>query len=100
MIRESMGTCARASSVPTLDLFIITQTLEQAKADLATKGRGNAYHSLLNHFHFQILPLFLQDTNGNLSETAKLLGLHRGTVGQYVKAAHLDPKAFAQGGKV
>lgn len=60
------------------------QTIHQAKTDLKHKGRGNAYARLLKQFHAMILPAFIAETGGNLSEMSRLLGIHRETVRDYV----------------
>lgn len=71
--------------------------IAQAKKDRATKERGNAYQQLLNQFHAQVLPPFLVETQGNQTEAALLLGIHRSTFALYLKAANIDPQALAQG---
>lgn len=59
--------------------------LHQAKLDKAKKGRGRAYVQLLNAFHQAILPLFFAETQGNLSEVSRLMGIHRETIGIWCK---------------
>lgn len=78
-----------------MPLDALLNAIQHAKHDRQTKGRGTAYHALLNQFHRAILPAFLAETNGSLSEAARLLGLHRTTVADYAQQANLDPKAFA-----
>ena len=87
------GTPATLTSSPCLDLFAIAQTLQQAQADQAHKGRGTAYNTLLNTFHREILPPFLAATQGNKTNAALLLGIHRSTLNVYLKNAGLEVAA-------
>lgn len=87
------GTLAAIPSSPCLDLFAIAHTLQQAQADHATKGRGTAYNTLLNTFHREILPPFLAATQGNKTNAALLLGIHRSTLATYLKDAGLEVAA-------
>lgn len=67
--------------------------LHQAKLDKAKKGRGRAYVQLLNAFHQAILPLFFAETQGNLSEVSRLMGIHRETITVWCKQLGLNSRA-------
>lgn len=66
--------------------------LQQARADKATKGKGQAYAQLLNAFHQAILPLFFAETKGNLSEVSRLMGIHRETITVWCKQLGLNSR--------
>ena len=68
---------------------VVVDALHEAKTARQTIGRGNAYHTLLNAFHAEILPLFLVEAQGSFSESARLLGIHRETVRLYATQAGL-----------
>ena len=68
---------------------VVLDALHEAKTARQTIGRGNAYHTLLNAFHAEILPLFLVEAQGSFSESARLLGIHRETVRLYATQAGL-----------
>ena len=68
---------------------VVLDALHAAKTARQTIGRGNAYHTLLNAFHAEILPLFLVEAQGSFSESARLLGIHRETVRLYATQAGL-----------
>lgn len=68
---------------------VVVDALHEAKTARQTRGRGNAYHTLLNAFHAEILPLFLVEAKGSFSESARLLGIHRETVKLYATQAGL-----------
>ncbi|TXH71979.1 MAG: hypothetical protein E6Q83_00250 [Thiothrix sp.] len=70
--------------------------LEQAQADKARKGKGQAYAQLLNAFHQAILPLFFAEAQGNLSEVSRLMGIHRETISIWCKQLGLNTRAEVQ----
>lgn len=70
--------------------------LQQAQADKATKGKGQAYHQLLNAFHQAILPLFFAEAQGNLSEVSRLMGIHRETITVWCKQLGLNSRGEVQ----
>ena len=84
---ESIGT---ACLIP---LQTYQDALQQARADKATKGKGQAYAQLLNAFHQAILPLFFAETRGNLSEVSRLMGIHRETITVWCKQLGLNSRA-------
>lgn len=84
---ESIGT---ACLIP---LQTYQDALQQARADKATKGKGQAYAQLLNAFHQAILPLFFAETQGNLSEVSRLMGIHRETITVWCKQLGLNSRA-------
>ena len=84
---ESTGTACLLPFQTYLD------ALQQAQADKATKGKGQAYAQLLNAFHQAILPLFFAETKGNLSEVSRLLGIHRETISIWCKQLGLNSRA-------
>jgi DNA-binding protein Fis len=84
---ESTGTACLIPFQTYLD------ALQQAQADKATKGKGQAYHQLLNAFHQAILPLLFAETKGNLSEVSRLLGIHRETISIWCKQLGLNSRA-------
>ena len=69
-----------------------TDALQQAHTDKATKGKGQAYHQLLNAFHQAILPLFFAEAQGNLSEVSRLMGIHRETITVWCKQLGLNTR--------
>lgn len=69
-----------------------TDALQQAHTDKATKGKGQAYHQLLNAFHQAILPLFFAEAQGNLSEVSRLMGIHRETITVWCKQLGLNSR--------
>ncbi len=69
-----------------------TDALQQAHTDKATKGKGQAYHQLLNAFHQAILPLFFAEAQGNLSEVSRLMGIHRETITVWCKQLGLKSR--------
>lgn len=80
--------------IPCLLTFqTFTDALQQAHTDKATKGKGQAYHQLLNAFHQAILPLFFAEAQGNLSEVARLMGIHRETITVWCKQLGLNSRA-------
>ena len=84
---ESTGTACL------LPLQTYQDALQQARADKATKGKGQAYAQLLNAFHQAILPLFFAETKGNLSEVSRLMGIHRETITVWCKQLGLNSRA-------
>ena len=84
---ESTGTACLIS------LQTYRDALQQAQADKATKGKGQAYHQLLNAFHQAILPLFFAEAKGNLSEVSRLMGVHRETITVWCKQLGLNSRA-------
>jgi Response regulator containing CheY-like receiver, AAA-type ATPase, and DNA-binding domains len=76
----------------------LLEALTQAKQEREIKGTANAYAVLLEQFHKAILPAFFCETQGNLSEVARLLGIHRQTIRLYCDQAHLNLTSTA--GKV
>ena len=83
-----------------LPASILMDTIIQAKAERAQRGKANAYGVLLDHFHKAILPAFYAECGGNLSEIARLTGLHRESVRKYVTLAKIDTQAAINGGAV
>ena len=83
-----------------LPASILLDTITQAKAERAQRGKANAYGVLLDHFHKAILPAFYAECGGNLSEIARLTGLHRESVRKYVTLAQIDTQAAINGGAV
>lgn len=83
-----------------LPTSILLDTIIQAKAERATHGKANAYGILLDHFHKAILPAFYAECGGNLSEIARLTGLHRESVRKYVTLAQIDTHAAINGGAI
>ena len=81
-----------------LPASILLDTIIQAKAERAQRGKANAYGVLLDHFHKAILPAFYAECGGNLSEIARLTGLHRESVRKYVTLAQIDTHAAINGG--
>ncbi len=81
----------------TAELFA---AIKQAKHDKAHDGRGHAYADLLTLFHAAILPAFFVETQGNLSEVARLLGIHRSTIKEYCLLANVDMSGASVGGAV
>lgn len=73
-----------------------TDALQQAHTDKATKGKGQAYHQLLNAFHQAILPLFFTEAKGNLSEVSRLMGIHRETITVWCKQLGLNSRGEVQ----
>lgn len=62
---------------------VLLKAITQAKKDRHTQGKANAYGQLLAAFHRAVLPAFLMETRGNISEASRLLGLNRATVTKY-----------------
>ena len=83
-----------------LPASILLDTIIQAKAERAQRGKANAYGVLLDHFHKAILPAFYAECGGNLSEIARLTGLHRESVRKYVTLAQIDTQAAINGGAI
>ena len=81
-----------------LPTSVLLDTIIQAKAERAQRGKANAYGVLLDHFHRAILPAFYTECGGNLSEIARLTGLHRESVRKYVTLAQIDTHAAINGG--
>ena len=69
---------------------VLLNTLVTAKRKRKQDDRANAYAELLTQFHKAIFPAFFTETNGNLSEVSRLLGLHRETVKTYAVLAEID----------
>ena len=74
---------------------LLLDTLVRAKHKRQQDDRANAYAELLTQFHKAIFPAFFTETNGNLSEVARLLGLHRETVKTYATLADVDMRGAA-----
>jgi hypothetical protein len=87
-----------AATTCLLPTSLLLDTLIQAKAERAQRGKANAYGVLLDHFHKAILPAFYAECGGNLSEIARLTGLHRESVKKYVTLAEIDTQAAINGG--
>ena len=77
---------------------LLQDTIQHAKQQRATTGKANAYAELLNHFHRAILPAFFVECDGNLSEIARLLGIHRESVRKYAALADLTCTTDCNGG--
>ena len=89
-----------AATTCLLPSSLLLDTLIQAKAERAQRGKANAYGVLLDYFHKAILPAFYAECGGNLSEIARLTGLHRESVKKYVTLAQIDTQAAINGGAV
>ncbi|HPY40713.1 MAG TPA: hypothetical protein PLM98_09355 [Thiolinea sp.] len=70
--------------------------LQQAQADKATKGKGQAYAQILNALHQAILPLLFAEAKGNLSEVSRLMGIHRETITVWCKQLGLNSRGEVQ----
>ncbi len=79
-------------SICLLSLQHALDAIQQAHTDKATKGKGQAYHQLLNAFHQAILPLFFAEAQGNLSEVSRLMGIHRETITVWCKQLGLNTR--------
>lgn len=77
---------------------LLQDTIQHAKQQRATTGKANAYAELLHHFHRAILPAFFVECDGNLSEIARLLGIHRESVRKYAALADLTCTTDLHGG--
>lgn len=69
---------------------VLLNALVRAKQKRQQDDRANAYAELLEHFHRAILPAFFTETEGNISEVSRLLGLHRETVKTYASNANVN----------
>lgn len=69
--------------------------IHEAKQERASTGKGNAYGVLLEAFHRAILPAFFIETEGNLSEISRLLGIHRESVRKYAANADINTSGAA-----
>jgi DNA-binding protein Fis len=78
----------------------LLEVISQAKQERATTGKANAYGVLLEVFHKAILPPFFIECGGNLSEIARLLGIHRESVRKYATLAGIDTSGAAAVGGV
>ena len=79
---------------------VLLNALVRAKYKRQQDDRANAYAELLTHFHKAILPAFFIETNGNISEVSRLLGLHRETVKTYATLAEVDMSGVSRAGGV
>ena len=79
-------------SICLLSLQHALDAIQQAHTDKSTKGKGQAYHRLLNAFHQAILPLFFAEAKGNLSEVSRLMGIHRETITIWCKQLGLNSR--------
>jgi DNA-binding protein Fis len=77
---------------------VLLNALVRAKQKRDQDDRANAYAELLNHFHKAIFPAFFTETNGNLSEVSRLMGLHRETVKTYASNANIDMTGVSRAG--
>ena len=77
---------------------LLLNTIVRAKHKRQQDDRANAYAELLEHFHKAILPAFFIETNGNISEVSRLLGIHRETVRTYATLADVDMSGTSAGG--
>lgn len=71
---------------------VLSDVLQHAKQEAASRGKfgkSDAYARLLKHFHAAILPAFIAETGGNMSEMARLLGVHRSSVRLYADGVGL-----------
>lgn len=73
----------------------LLEAITQAKQERAATGKANAYSQLLEAFHRAILPAFFIECGGNLSEIARLLGIHRESVRKYATLAEIDTSGAA-----
>ena len=65
---------------------VLSDVIQHAKQEAASRGKfgtSDAYAKLLKHFHAAILPALIDETGGNTSAMARLLGLHRDSVKTY-----------------
>ena len=79
---------------------VLLNTIIRAKQKRQQDDRANAYAELLEHFHKAILPAFFIECQGNLSETSRLLGIHRETVKTYATLAEIDMSGAGRAGGV
>lgn len=79
---------------------ILLNTIVRAKQKRQQDDRANAYAELLEHFHQAILPAFFTECQGNISEVARLLGIHRETVRTYATLAEIDMSGAGRVGGV
>ena len=71
---------------------VLSDAIQHAKQDAASRGKfgkSDAYARLLKHFHAAILPAIIAETGGNMSEMARLLGVHRSSVRLYADGVGL-----------
>lgn len=95
------GLTATQSTRCLLPASALLEAITQAKQERAATGKANAYGQLLEAFHRAILPAFFIECGGNLSEIARLLGIHRESVRKYAAQANIDTSgAAAVGGAV
>lgn len=81
-----------------LDDRVIAEVISQAKRECEiTGGEANAYIVLLRAFHRTVLPAFIRETQGNLSETGRLLGIKRQAVLAYCQQAGVEIDAMGVG---
>ena len=65
---------------------VLSDAIQHAQYQAVSRGKfgtSDAYAKLLKHFHAAILPAFIVETGGNMSEMARLLGVHRSSVRLY-----------------
>lgn len=93
------GLTATQSTRCLLPASALLEAITQAKQERAATGKANAYGQLLEAFHRAILPAFIVECKGNLSEIALHLGIHRSTVSTYCKKADINMSGkSSQGG--
>ncbi|MBJ6612197.1 MAG: hypothetical protein JG718_17720 [Candidatus Thiothrix moscowensis] len=88
-----MNTSAYAPVSSTRCLFTSDQLfsiIHEAKQERASTGKGNAYARILDTLHKLILPAFAAECGGNLSEIAKVMGIHRETIRTYAAIAEIN----------
>ena len=94
------GLTATQSTRCLLPASTLLEALTQAKQERAATGKANAYGVLLEAFHRAILPAFFIETEGNLSEVSRLLGIHRESVRKYAAQANINTSSAAAAGGV
>lgn len=94
-----VSTPTPASGKCLLHSSTLLEIITQAKQERAINGKGDAYAKIMEHVHRVTIPAFFIETQGNLSEVARLLGIHRETIRTYCQNADIDMTGAAgQGG--
>lgn len=85
-VAATPGTSSDQCNDCLLPSSVLSDAIQHAKQEAASRGKfgtSDAYAKLLKHFHAAILPAFIAETGGNMSEMARLLGLCRSSVRLY-----------------
>jgi len=86
--------CPDSSTTCLLTPTLLSSTISESLQQRAEQGRATAYAYLLKHFHRSVLPQFIAETNGNIAEASRLLGIHRETLTTYCLNAEIDYRAL------